>query len=283
MERAVILVQCPDQVGIVAKLSNFVFEHGGNIVQSHQHSTDAGPSRFFMRLEFLFEDSPAIRRRLESGMTKIAGELQAWWRLHYASDPIRMAIAVSKYDHCLLDLLYRVRVGELRVEIPLVVSNHEDLRVYAEQEHIPFHHLPVDPQNRRAQEKQLVELIRDRADFLVMARYMQILSQAFLDDYGKDVINIHHSFLPSFKGANPYRQAYERGVKVIGATAHFATVDLDEGPIIEQVVGRVSHKDSVDDLKRKGRLLEQAALANAILAYIEHRVMRYENKTVVFD
>jgi formyltetrahydrofolate deformylase len=260
-----------------------VFEHGGNIVQSHQHSTDVDGARFFMRIEFLYDAKALPREELERRLAALAATLNAAWQIHYGTDRLRMAIAVSKYDHCLLDLLYRIRTGELPVDVPCVVSNHDALRALAEREGIPFHHLPVSNATRREQEKKVVEIIRPVSDFLVLARYMQILTQEFLDEYGKDVINIHHSFLPSFKGANPYRQAFERGVKVIGATAHFATVDLDEGPIIDQVVGRVSHKDSVDVLQRKGRMLEQTALSDAIRAYIEHRVMRYANKTIVFD
>ena len=283
MKRSVLLIRCPDRLGIVAKLSNFVFAMGGNIVKSHQHSTDSESPEFFMRIEFTYEGDDAALSDLERGMNDLAEELGAAWEIHDLNSRLRMAVAVSKYDHCLVDLLYQVRVGELFVDIPCVISNHDDLREIVEREGIKFHYLPIKKDARRDQETAMAELIRDRSDFLVLARYMQILTKDFLSDYGKDVINIHHSFLPSFMGANPYRQAFDRGVKVIGATAHFATVDLDEGPIIEQMVGRVSHKDGVEGLRRKGRHLEQAALTNAIEAYIEHRVIRYANKTVVFD
>ena len=190
---------------------------------------------------------------------------------------------MSKFDHCLLDLLYRVRIGEFRVHIPLVVSNHDTLREEVERHGISFHYLPFMKETRSEQEARMLELITPASDFLVMARYMQILSDEFLGRYNKDVINIHHSFLPSFKGANPYKQAYERGVKIIGATAHFASADMDEGPIIEQSVDRVSHSDTVEDLKRMGRTLEQIALSRAIHAYVEHRIIRYENRTIVFQ
>ena len=194
-----------------------------------------------------------------------------------------MAVAVSKFDHCLVDLLYRWSSGEFRVEIPCVVSNHESARVLVERHGIPFVHLPVAEATRAEQEARMVEAISGPSDFLVLARYMQILSGDFLRAYAKDVINIHHSFMPSFKGANPYRQAFDRGVKLIGATAHYATTDLDEGPIIEQVVGRVTHRDTPETLREQGKSLEQRALAAAIKAHIEHRVIRYKNKTVVFE
>ena len=278
---AILLIQCPDQKGIVAKLSNFVFERGANIISSYQYSTDPEGGRFFMRLRFVFDESGLSREALASGVADLAGELEAHFEVHYADTVMRMAVAVSRFDHCLADLLYRVRSGELRVEVPLVMSNHDTSRALVEAYGIPFHHLRVSNETRPEQEARFLELIRDASDFLVLARYMQVLSADFLAAYGKDTINIHHSFLPSFKGADPYRQAHGRGVKIIGATAHFATTELDEGPIIEQVVGRVNHKDDVAALKEKGRDLEKLALANAVRAYIEHRVMRYGNKTVI--
>ena len=281
MEQAILLIQCPDQKGIVAKLSSFVLAHDGNIVSSYQHSTDPDGGRFFMRVKFVFDEDLYSRQIIEDGIHDLAEGLDARWRIHYESRVMRMAIAVSRFDHCLADLLYRVHSGEWRVEIPLVVSNHENARELVEPHDIPFHYLPVTKKNKPEQEKRFLDLIRDSSDFLVLARYMQVLSEDFLDGYGKDVINIHHSFLPSFTGANPYRQAYDRGVKIIGATAHFATSILDEGPIIDQAVGRVTHKDKVESLKGKGRDLERQALASAIRMYLEHRVIRYENKTVI--
>lgn len=281
MQRAVLLWQCPDRPGIIARLSGLLFEHGGNILKSDQYTTDVQNGRFFIRIEFDFDGARHPASKIESALAGAARELNAEWGLHLAGRVLRMAIAVSRFDHCLVDLLYRVRSGELRVDIPLIVSNHEATRPLAEAQGIPFHHLPVTAETRAAQETRMLELLRDTSDFLVLARYMQVLTADFLTKYGRDVINIHHSFLPSFKGADPYRQAYDRGVKIIGATAHFATTDLDEGPIIEQVVGPVSHKDTVDDLRAKGRDLEKAALANAIRMYVEHRVIRYQNKTIV--
>jgi formyltetrahydrofolate deformylase len=193
-----------------------------------------------------------------------------------------MGIFVSKQDHCLVDLLYLHRSGELRVEIPFVISNHDTVREIVESAGIAFYNFPVKPETKAEKEKEQLSLAKDKSDFLVLARYMQIFSAGFVDEYGKDIINIHHSFLPSFKGSNPYRQAYERGVKVIGATAHYVTAELDEGPIISQMVEPVSHRDSISMLKRKGRNLEKLALASAIQAHLEHRVIRYENKTIVF-
>jgi formyltetrahydrofolate deformylase len=281
MQRAILLWQCPDRPGIIARLSTLLFEHSGNILSSDQYTTDAANGRFFIRIEFVFNEDRFTRERLESALAKAAGELKAGWGLHYEGTVLRMAIAVSRLDHCLVDLLYRVRSGELRVDVPLVVSNHGTARDIVEGYGIPFHQLPVTKDTRATQEAALLDLVRDSCDFLVLARYMQILSSEFLSAFGRDVINIHHSFLPSFKGADPYRQAYDRGVKIIGATAHFATTDLDEGPIIEQVVGAVSHKDTVDDLKQIGRDIEKSALANAIRMYIAHRVIRYRNKTII--
>ncbi len=282
METAVILIQCPDQPGIVAEVSDCIFRHGGNIVNSDQYTTDPYGGRFFMRVEFSFDDAKTDRERLEHDWSELGRRLEARWTLHYGARRLRMGVLVSKYDHCLVELLYRQRSRELDVEIPCVISNHPDVRPLAEQHGLPYVHIPFSAETHAESEQKVLEQVKDTTDFLVLARFMRILSEDFLNAYGKDVINIHHSFLPSFKGADPYRQAYNRGVKVIGATAHFATVDLDEGPIIEQVVERVSHKDNIAELKRKGRSLEKQALANAVFAYIEHRIIRYENKTVVF-
>lgn len=282
MERVTLLFSCPDQHGIVAKLTQCVAELDGNIVDSHQYSTDSDGGQFFMRLEFCFETSPG-EDTVRSAFAPLAAELSGEWNVYFSSRKPRMAIAVSKFDHCLVDILYHYRVGDLAVEIPLVFSNHEDLRSLVEQADIPFHHVPVTKETKPEAEAQAVELIRDSSDFLVLARYMQILTGDFLESYGKPVINIHHSFLPSFKGANPYQQAYDRGVKLIGATAHYVTTDLDEGPIIEQAVGHVSHRDTPQDLRRIGRSLEQQALGRAIRKHVNHRIIRYKNKTVIFD
>jgi len=282
MERAVLLLQCPDTKGIVARLSDFVFRHDGNIVNLDQYTTDPTGGRFFLRLEFDFDPAQMPREQLDRDMAPIVAALEGTGRLHYRTDTLRMGILVSKYDHCLYDLLYRRRAGELTVSIPFVISNHEDCRGLVEAHGIPFHHVPLTRETRLQAEQQMLELSRESTDFLVLARYMQIISDGFLAAYKKDIINIHHSFLPSFKGANPYRQAYERGVKVIGATAHFVTRELDEGPIIEQLVDRVYFKDTVEALMRKGRNLEKQTLANAVQAYVEHRIIRDDPKTIVF-
>lgn len=282
METAILLMQCPDQKGIVAKISDFAYRYDANIIQSDQHTTDPTNGLFFMRLEFCFDQNIVSSKHLEEEFGILARTMNAQWRIHYVTKLLRMGILVSKQDHCLFDILYRWRSGELPVEIPLIVSNHENAKELADQFNIPFHYIPVDSDSKELQEEKILNVVSDKTDFLVLARYMRILSESFLSNYKKNIINIHHSFLPSFKGANPYRQAYERGVKVIGATAHYVTGDLDEGPIIEQIVERVSHRDNVEDLIRKGKNLEKIAFANAIQAHVEHRIIRYQNKTVVF-
>jgi len=282
MEIAIVLMQCSDQKGIVAKVSDLVFRYGGNIIQSDQYTTDPENGRFFLRLAFYFDQQVVSKQHLENEFGILARGLHAEWRIHYYSTKLRMGILVSKYDHCLFDILYLRHSGELSVEIPFIISNHDTLREVAERYDVPFYHFPVTRDTKSEQEQRILSVAKD-TDFLVLARYMQIISDDFLKAYGKDIINIHHSFLPSFKGANPYRQAYERGVKVIGATAHYVTSDLDEGPIIEQVVEHVSHRDTIDALKSKGRNLEKRALANAIMAHLEHRIIRFENKTIVFQ
>jgi len=283
MHSMVLLIQCPDQSGIVAKISDFIYKRDGNLTDASQHSTGADDGRFFMRVEFDPAEDDANTEVMTQALTPLMNELSAKWELFSSEKIPRMALAVSKFDHCLVDLLYRVQSGELRAEIPLIVSNHADAQHHADTHNVPFVQLPVTKETKSDQEKQFVKAIAEKSDFLVMARYMQILSQDFLDHYGKPVINIHHSFLPSFKGANPYRQAFDRGVKLIGASAHYATTDLDEGPIIEQVVDRVTHRDTVESLRNKGKSLEQQALSRAVKAHVERRVIRYENKTIVFE
>lgn len=283
MTHTVLLIQCPDKKGIVARVSEFVFRHDANIINSDQHSTDPEGGRFFMRLEFGLNEDKVARAAFERDWAAVAEELGAAWSIHYGSERMRMGILVSKQDHCLFDLLHRQRSGELCVDIPLVVSNHTDCRELVERYGIPFHHVPFTTDTQHEAEAEVLALLRDNTDFAVLARFMRILSGGFLMDYGRDIVNIHHSFLPSFKGADPYRQAHERGVKIIGATAHFVTRDLDEGPIIEQMVERVYYKDTVEDLRRKGRNLEKLALANAIQAYLEHRIILDAPRTIVFQ
>lgn len=282
MQRLILLIQCPDNPGIVARTATRIFEMGGNILRSDQYSTDPQNGWFLMRIEVAYTGTLPLAE-FQDQFAAMAKEFGGTIQIHDADVRMTVAIAVSRYDHCLLDLLYRVRIGDLPVHIGAVVSNHDDLRHLVEHQGIPFYCLPMEGSGKAQQEAALLHHIADTSDFLVLARYMQILSGDFLRSYGKDVINIHHSFLPSFKGANPYRQAYERGVKLIGATAHYATADLDEGPIIVQTVERVTHRDDVEALKSIGRHLEQIALARAVKAHIEHRVIRLERRTVVFE
>lgn len=282
MESAVFLIQCTDQKGIVAKISDFVFRYDGNIIQSDQYTTDPANGQFFMRVEFCFDPLIVSKSHLEDEFSILARTLNAQWNIHYINKKYRMGILVSKQDHCLIDTLYHWKCRELNVEIAFVISNHNSVSEIVKHYNVPFYYMPIDPKDKKKQEIEILNLVKNETDFLVLARYMQVLTEDFLKEYRKDVINIHHSFLPSFKGANPYRQAYERGVKVIGATAHFITDELDEGPIIEQVVERVSHRENVEALMRKGKNLEQLALSNALRTYTEHRVIRYRNKTIVF-
>ena len=280
---ATLLICCPDRPGIVAALAQLLHEHGANILEADQH-TDRSAAIFFQRIHFDLADLHSDRGTLESALAKIANRLEMQWRLAYGDCRARMAIFVSKTDHCLYDLLLRHQAGELRCDIPMIVSNHPTQRSVAEQFGIPFHVFSISPATKTAQEAlQLTLLAEQRIDLLVLARYMQVLSPEFLESYAKPVINIHHSFLPAFSGARPYHQAVERGVKLIGATAHYATSDLDEGPIIEQDVARASHRHSLKDLVRKGRDVERNTLSRAVRWHLEDRVLVHGNKTVVFE
>ena len=281
MARAILLVSCPDQKGLVARLSDFIFRHDGNIVAADHH-TDFESGLFLTRLEWDlagFDLEPAATRE-EIG--KLAGSLDARWELNISERRPRVAVFVTKQDHCLLDLLWRQRAGELPATIPLVISNHPSLEATAKQFELDYHHVPITKETKREQEhKQLALLAEYEIDLVVLAKYMQILTGEFVEGFDK-IINIHHSFLPAFAGSKPYHRAYERGVKIIGATAHYVTAGLDEGPIIEQDVIRVSHRDSVKALVRKGRDLERLVLARAVRHHLEHRVLVYRNRTVVF-
>ncbi|MCB9661174.1 MAG: formyltetrahydrofolate deformylase [Sandaracinaceae bacterium] len=280
---ATLLVSCPDRKGLVASLAQVLYGHGANIVDADQH-TDAVAGQFFQRIHFDLSDLHTDRTSLENGIREVAGRFEMSFRLVRSDTVKRVGIFVSKYDHCLYDLLLRQRSGELACEIPIILSNHDDLRPVAEQFGVRFEHLPVSKATKAEQERQALALLGEcGVELAVLARYMQILSDDFLRAFEGDVINIHHSFLPAFVGGKPYHRAYERGVKLIGATAHFATADLDEGPIIEQDVVRCSHRDSVDDLVRKGRDLEKVVLARAVRLHLSDRVLVYGNKTVVFD
>ncbi len=283
METAIVLVQCPDRKGLIARITGLTATLDGNIVSADQHSTAPEGGVFFMRIEVCFDPSQAPRDRVDQAFADLAGELGGECRVRWAATRLRVGILVSRQTHCLADALYRQSLGELPMEVALVIGNHADGRALAEHYGVPFHLVPMPREGRAAAEAEILARVGATTDFLVLARFMQVLSPGFLHAYGRDVINIHHSFLPSFKGARPYEQAWERGVKVIGATAHFVTEDLDEGPIIEQQVLRVSHRDGSDALKRKGRSLEQLALASALDAYTHFRVFRHRNRTIVFD
>jgi formyltetrahydrofolate deformylase len=281
-DTAVLLVSCPDRRGIVAALAQVLHGHGANILDADQH-TDPVAGQFFQRIRFDLSELLTDRVSLERGIREVAERFSMRFQLAYAAQKKRVAIFVSRYEHCLVDLLWRHQAGELPCEIALVVSNHPDLRGTADHYRIPFEVFEITQQNKAAQEaRELALLERERIDLVVLARYMQILSGAFVERYPARIINIHHSFLPAFQGGKPYHQAAERGVKLIGATAHYATTDLDEGPIIEQDVARTTHRDSIDDLVRKGRDLERTVLARAVRWHLEDRILVYQNKTVVF-
>ena len=279
-----LLISCPDKPGIVAAVSQFLYTHGANVLGAAQHSTDPTGGTFFMRMVFYLEDLDVSRAQLERAFAEVVAKpFDMTWRVAYADTRKRMAVMVSKYDHALVELLWRQRSGELALEIPFVVSNHEDLRPLVESFGIPYHHIPVTKDTKAEQEAQVLEMFKNRVDLVVLARYMQILSPDFVAPYRGRLINIHHSFLPAFVGANPYKHAYERGVKLIGATAHYVTEDLDQGPIIEQDVRRVSHRDNVQDLVKIGREIERTVLARAVAAHVEDRILVHGNKTVVFE
>ena len=282
-ESVVLLIHCKDRKGIVARVSGFIHDFGGNILDSDHH-TDEETNDFLMRMECSTEGLQIAPDQISEAFAPIAKVFEMRYEVHQTSRRTRVGMMVSKQDHCLADLLQRHRRDELRIDIPLIISNHDTCANWAELFKIPFAVCPVTKETKPEQERHVVTLLREqRIELVVMARYMQILSAEFLAQVGCPVINIHHSFLPAFIGANPYRQAYDRGVKIIGATAHYATQDLDEGPIIEQDVIRVGHRDTVDDLVRKGRDLEEIVLARAVRRHIERRVLVYGRKTVVFD
>ncbi len=279
---ATLLISCPDQRGLVAKFANFIYTYGGNIVHADQH-TDFAAGLFLTRLEWQLEGFGLSRELIGAAFDAIAQPLQATWQLHFSDTVPRIAIWVSRQEHCLLDLIWRQRAGELPAEINLIISNHEDLRAIAEQFNIDYHHIPITKENKLDQEAKQLELLRHyNIDLVVLAKYMQILSPSFIDQF-PNAINIHHSFLPAFVGANPYQQAYKRGVKIIGATAHYVTANLDQGPIIEQEVVRVSHRDEVADLIRKGKDLERMVLSRAVRSHLQNRVLVYGDRTVVFE
>jgi formyltetrahydrofolate deformylase len=280
---AILLVSCPDQRGIVAALSSFITQNNGNIIALDQY-VDTEESAFFARMEWELEGFAFPMDQFGARFDPVARPRRIEWTLHRSGKPLRMAVMVSKQPHCLYDILARHESGEWPAEIALVLSNHEDHRGLVERHGLPFHCIPVTPQNKAEAEARQIEMLKKaRVDFIVLARYMQILSPAFVQAFPMRILNIHHSFLPAFAGANPYRAAHDRGVKIIGATAHYVTERLDEGPIIEQDVIRVSHRQGVDDLVRLGRDLEKIVLSRAIYWQVNHRLLVYKNRTVVFS
>jgi formyltetrahydrofolate deformylase len=278
-----LLIGCADRPGIVAAVSGFLFERGANIVSSHQYSSDPTGGRFFLRTEFFLPDSETTRVRLGTEFAaEVAERFEMNWKLRWWDEHQRIAVLVSRHDHCLVDLLWRWRRGELNGAIVAVISNHCDLESETVTAGVPFHHVPVEKGHKEQAEMALLALLEGKADLLVLARYMQILSGDFLERVGMPAINIHHSFLPAFAGADPYRRAREQGVKLIGATAHYVTEQLDDGPIIDQDVVRVDHRQSALDLERVGRDVERMVLARALSLHLDDRVIVDGRRTVVF-
>jgi formyltetrahydrofolate deformylase len=275
-------VDCPDRRGIVAAIADFLYAHGANILHADQHQ-DNQAQMFFMRIEWSLEGFDLDREALPREFNRVADRFRMRWRLAYSADRSRIAIFVSRSQHCIVDLLYRRHAGEFKCDIPLIVSNHPDAQPLADFYKLPYWLTPTGDDKAAAEEKQLELLAEQRIDLIVLARYMQILSPAFVARYPRRIINVHHSFLPAFTGARPYHAAFERGVKLIGATSHYVTDELDEGPIIDQDVIRISHRDQVEDLVEKGRDLERVVLSRAVRWHLDHRILFYGNKTVVFD
>lgn len=283
MRSAIILIHCPDSKGIVASVTKFVYKYKGNIVYLDQH-VDNVHNNFFMRLEVELEGFTTTLKEFKAEFGKtLAKRFSMNWYMHLKDKELRMAVFVSKMPHCLHDILSRYESGEWKVAIPLILSNHPDLNEVAKRHGIEYQHIPVTKENKKEVETKQIELLKKhKIDVVVLARYMQILSEDFIKKYDQKIINIHHSFLPAFPGAKPYHSAYERGVKIIGATSHYVTSDLDAGPIIEQEVVRVNHTDTISDFIRKGRDLEKIVLSRAIRSHLRHKLLVFNNRTVVF-
>jgi formyltetrahydrofolate deformylase len=277
-----LLISCPDRPGIVAAVSGFLFAQRANIVSSHQFSSDPSGGRFFLRTECFLPDEHDPEGLAEAFREEVAERFEMEWQLRWWGERRRTAILVSRHDHCLLDLLWRRRRGELETDIVAVISNHPDLERETLAAGVPFHHVPVPPAGKAEAEKRIAELLEGNADLLVLARYMQVLSGEFLARIGMPAINIHHSFLPAFPGAEPYRRAHDRGVKLIGATAHYVTAELDDGPIIDQDVVRVDHRQSAKELERVGRDVERLVLSRAVSLHLQDRVLPDGRRTIVF-
>jgi len=280
---ATLLLSCPDQKGLVSEITSFISSNGGNITDLDEH-VDPEESVFFIRIAWEMKDFKIPFHELNEAFTPIGNRSNADWKINFSDVKRKLAIFVSKYDHCLQEVLWRHNIGEYNSDISIIISNHRELESLADHYKIPFHYFPINKDNKVEQEQKEIELLHAlKIDTIVLARYMQILSNEFVSEFPNQIINIHHSFLPAFIGGNPYKQAYERGVKIIGATSHFVTDNLDEGPIIAQDIVHVSHKDSLKDLIRKGRDLERLVLAKAIHYYLEHRILSYGGKTIVFE
>ncbi len=280
---AILLLSCADQNGLVAKISNFISENNGNIVDLDEH-VDSDQNMFFIRVAWRMNGFKIEKKDIYSKFQPLAEKFNAKWEINFTEQKPKLAIFVSKYDHALQEILWRNKFGEFNTEIVAIISNHPDLMGLSETYNIPFYHFPITKETKAEQEQREIELLKKMdIDLIVLARYMQILSANFVSQFPNKIINIHHSFLPAFMGGNPYKQAFERGVKMIGATSHFVTNDLDEGPIIAQDIIRITHKDSVKELVRKGRDLERLVLAKALHCFLEHRVLVHKGKTIVFE
>ena len=284
MKTAKLLLHCPDKPGILAEVTDFITVNKGNIIYLDQY-VDHVENIFFMRIEWELKNFLIPQEKIEDYFaTLYAQKYEMFFRLYFSDTKPRMAIFVSKMSHCLFDLLARYTAGEWNVEIPLIIINHPDLQHVAERFGIPFYLFPITKETKEEQEKKEMELLaKHKVNFIVLARYMQVISERMIDAYPNRIINIHHSFLPAFVGAKPYHAAFERGVKIIGATSHYVTTELDAGPIIEQDVVRITHKDTVEDLVNKGKDLEKIVLSRAVQKHIERKVLAYKNKTVIFS
>ena len=280
---AILLISCPDKSGLVATITDFIYRHNGNILHLDQH-VDSEANVFFMRVEWDLTGFKIEREAITQEFKPLADQFSMTWQLHFSNERLKMAIFVSKQSHALYDVLSRWQSGDFAVDIPCIISNHTNMQTVSEQFGVPYYHFPITKATKAEVEQAQLELLASiQPDFIVLARYMQILTDDFVSHYPQRIINIHHSFLPAFIGAKPYHQAFGRGVKIIGATSHYVTAELDAGPIIEQDVVRVTHKDSIQDMIRKGKDLEKTVLSRAIYYHINHRVLAYGNKTVIFS
>lgn len=283
METAILLISCQDRKGIVAEISHFISTYSGNILHSSQHS-DEETNSYFMRIEWDIAGFTIKKNKIQQAFEPIAEKFKMKWSINFSGTRRKVAIFVSKYEHCVNDLLFRYHSGELNCEISMIISNHEKAKAIADYFKVPFHSFSMNKENKKQVEEEQIKLLKDnKIDLIILARYMQILSDAFVRNFPECIINIHHSFLPAFVGAKPYHQAYERGVKIIGATSHYVTAELDQGPIIEQDVSRITHRDSVKQLVQKGKDLEVLVLSRAVKLHLLDKILVFNNKTVVFD